>query len=252
MTTYLKRFTLLIWLLPLWHTTGTAQTESSAGVLTAGHWVEVRGSYQRDGNFLAQRVELVQPEDNEVLIGTITGVPERGYFILLGMRVRAQEKARFDKVDRNALQGVRVKVEGHFRHARNFSARKIRSRGEGRDRIIGRIDDIRRTRDGLEISVMGFRVRIPEHLPVRHDARVSRYVHSAARAQVIVDRGRDEDDLFGKGIWLDEDYRARVQFDLDPEVELPIDSSAGIVTSGLLGDRYVALEKYSPITRRTD
>lgn len=45
-----------------------------------------------------------------------------------------------------------------------------------------------------------------------------------------------------RGIWLDEDYRARVQLDLDPKVELPIDSSASIVTSGLLGDRYVAIE----------
>jgi alginate production protein len=231
MTTYLKRFTLLIWLLPLWHTTGTAQTESSAGVLTAGHWVEVRGSYQRDGNFLAQRVELVQPEDNEVLIGTITGVPERGYFILLGMRVRAQEKARFDKVDRNALQGVRVKVEGHFRYARNFSARKIRSRGEGRDRIIGRIDDIRRTRDGLEISIMGFGVRIPENLPVRHDARVSRYVHSAARAQVIVDRDRDEDDLFGKGLWLGDKLMLAGQLQTRGTVENDFDLDQNIPTN---------------------
>jgi len=45
-----------------------------------------------------------------------------------------------------------------------------------------------------------------------------------------------------KGIWLDDDYRARVQLDLDPDLELPIDSSASIITAGLLGDRYVALE----------
>ena len=114
MTTYVKRFKLLIWLLLLWHTNGLAQSESSANVLAEGHWVEVRGSYQLDGSFLAQRLDLVQPEDDEFLIGTITGVPESGYFTLLGRRVKAQEKARFDRVDRNALQGVRVKVEGHF------------------------------------------------------------------------------------------------------------------------------------------
>ena len=43
-------------------------------------------------------------------------------------------------------------------------------------------------------------------------------------------------------ITLDKGYRARVELDLDPAVELPIDSSASIVTSGVLGDRYVQLQ----------
>ncbi len=43
-------------------------------------------------------------------------------------------------------------------------------------------------------------------------------------------------------IRLDDDYRARVELDLDPKLELPVDSSASIITSGLLGDRYIAIE----------
>lgn len=43
-------------------------------------------------------------------------------------------------------------------------------------------------------------------------------------------------------IGLDEDYQARVDMDLDPALQLPVDTSASIVTSGLLGDQYVALE----------
>ncbi len=43
-------------------------------------------------------------------------------------------------------------------------------------------------------------------------------------------------------IWLAEDYRARVEFDLDSNLELPVDTSASVVTSGLLGDRYIAME----------
>lgn len=39
-----------------------------------------------------------------------------------------------------------------------------------------------------------------------------------------------------------DDYRAHVTMDLDPSLELPVDTSASIVTSGLLGDRYVSLE----------
>ena len=43
-------------------------------------------------------------------------------------------------------------------------------------------------------------------------------------------------------IALDDDYRARVSLDVDERLELPIDTSASIVTAGLLGDRYVSLQ----------
>jgi len=43
-------------------------------------------------------------------------------------------------------------------------------------------------------------------------------------------------------IELKDDYRADVEFEIDPRIALPIDTSAAIVTSGLLGDRYIALE----------
>lgn len=45
-----------------------------------------------------------------------------------------------------------------------------------------------------------------------------------------------------KGITLAKDYRARVELDLSPTLQLPVDTSASIVTSGVLGDRYVQLQ----------
>src|SRR5882724_10829995 len=45
-----------------------------------------------------------------------------------------------------------------------------------------------------------------------------------------------------KSIGLGKDYRARVEFDLDNSLHLPVDSSASIVTAGILGDRYVSLQ----------
>ncbi|MFQ5479311.1 MAG: outer membrane lipid asymmetry maintenance protein MlaD [Candidatus Binatia bacterium] len=44
------------------------------------------------------------------------------------------------------------------------------------------------------------------------------------------------------GISLDKSYRARVDVEIDDKIELPVDTSAAVVTSGLLGDRYIALE----------
>lgn len=43
------------------------------------------------------------------------------------------------------------------------------------------------------------------------------------------------------GIRLDDTFRARVDLDLDSTLQLPIDSSAAIVTAGILGDRYIQL-----------
>jgi phospholipid/cholesterol/gamma-HCH transport system substrate-binding protein len=45
-----------------------------------------------------------------------------------------------------------------------------------------------------------------------------------------------------ESIGLADDYRARVHFNLDPTLKLPADTSASIVTSGVLGDRYVSLQ----------
>lgn len=44
------------------------------------------------------------------------------------------------------------------------------------------------------------------------------------------------------GVKLDEMLRARVELDLAPDLELPADSTARILTSGLLGDQFIALE----------
>jgi len=41
---------------------------------------------------------------------------------------------------------------------------------------------------------------------------------------------------------LDPELRARVALDVDPKLQLPVDSAARIVTSGLLGDQFVAIE----------
>src|SRR5208282_231362 len=43
-------------------------------------------------------------------------------------------------------------------------------------------------------------------------------------------------------ISLQDDFRARVEMDLDPTLKLPRDTSASIVTAGVLGDRYIELQ----------
>ncbi len=43
-------------------------------------------------------------------------------------------------------------------------------------------------------------------------------------------------------ITLDSNFRARVQMNLESDLQLPVDTSASIVTAGLLGDRYISLQ----------
>jgi phospholipid/cholesterol/gamma-HCH transport system substrate-binding protein len=45
-----------------------------------------------------------------------------------------------------------------------------------------------------------------------------------------------------ESIGLADDYRAKVVLNLDPTLKLPTDTTASIVTSGVLGDRYVSLQ----------
>lgn len=43
-------------------------------------------------------------------------------------------------------------------------------------------------------------------------------------------------------ITLDKNFRARVELNLERNLQIPVDTSASIVTSGLLGDRYISLQ----------
>jgi phospholipid/cholesterol/gamma-HCH transport system substrate-binding protein len=45
-----------------------------------------------------------------------------------------------------------------------------------------------------------------------------------------------------KAITLDDTYRARVGIELQKDLKLPVDTTASIMTSGLLGDRYISLQ----------
>src|SRR5262249_36617786 len=45
-----------------------------------------------------------------------------------------------------------------------------------------------------------------------------------------------------ESIALDTNYRARAKLDLDANLKIPSDTSASIMTSGILGDRYVSLQ----------
>ena len=89
----------------------------------------------------------------------------------------------------------------------------------------------------LSLSVGGLSARVPGGLTVFAD--FDEIGGLKPRAQVVISGVK-----VGQvaSIALDESYRARVKLDLDERLKLPVDTSASIMTSGLLGDRYVSLQ----------
>jgi len=43
-------------------------------------------------------------------------------------------------------------------------------------------------------------------------------------------------------ITLDKNFRARVELNVDPTLQLPTDTTASIMTAGILGDRFISLQ----------
>jgi alginate production protein len=74
--------------------------------------------------------------------------------------MRVSAKTRWQDLSLSVLEGRRVKVEGHWRGG-FFAARKISPRDPGRDHLGGRVDQIDRTPQGLELQILDFRVIVP-------------------------------------------------------------------------------------------
>lgn len=89
----------------------------------------------------------------------------------------------------------------------------------------------------LSFQVGGLSYKGPGGLTMR--ARFDEIGGLSARAPVVISGVK-----VGQvtSIALDEDLRAEVILEVDQALELPIDTSASIRTSGLLGDQYISLE----------
>jgi len=169
---------------------------------------------------LAQRVELLPPEDYQVIIGTVLAREvELGQFLLLGQSIHVSGKTEWEGVKFDRVGGTRVKVEGRWRGPGKMSAREVQARGEGRERIAGRVDAIRVLSDGrYEARIMRFTVILPADLEVEHEGQLDA-IALAPPTQITAFEGitsrdiRSEDDLFGEGIPLTDTLRLEGLFE---------------------------------------
>lgn len=175
----------------------------SAEDIRVGHWIEARGDLADADVLLAVKVEIMAPEKQEILIGTVPeDTEDAARFWLLGQEVHTSAKTEWDGVTPGSLPGSRVKIEGYYRGPRNFSAREVKARNPGRDRVGGRVDEIRRTERGLELTVMRYTVLLAPECVVEVDGDLASLPLAPERVRHRDPSSRDEDDVFGEGIRL--------------------------------------------------
>lgn len=89
----------------------------------------------------------------------------------------------------------------------------------------------------LSVSVGGLRVGANPHMSVF--ARFDEIGGLTTRSPVVIG-GVKVGDV--RAITLDDDFSARVELSLEASLKLPKDTSAAILTAGVLGNQYVGLQ----------
>ncbi|MEZ6005528.1 MAG: alginate export family protein [Planctomycetota bacterium] len=241
-----------------------------AGGLQVGHWVRIKGAWQPDGGFVADSVEIREPERQEGLIGIVQSAvdDEDDYAVLsvMDQPIMVGLKTQLfgvDAVGLTDLVGSKIEVDGYWRDGGKFSARELRVRDKGRDRLEGRVDAIRTRDGGTEIDIMRWTVWLPTGLETIAERDLSGYTLAEVRGSNADVRTRDDDDeipgyalgggLYG-GVRLEWEHTEEHNFDLDDtsradrtDDEFPIRGeliyAPGDEWYGLVGYRHRWLER---------
>jgi len=196
-----------LWLLLVSLVVTLPAAASEMGSIVTGNWVEVRGKLDKQGVFVAQRIDLIEPGFVEVLIGTVSTPSKSGEFELLGQAVQISPKTMFSKVNATKLLNKRVKVEGHYRGPKRFSARKVSARGAGRERLAGLVSAIERTAGGYSLLIMNHQVYVPDEIELRHDKPIDNYTFASLNVALPKGKRLSEDDQFGEGFRISDRLR---------------------------------------------
>ena len=200
---------------------------SKPDVLRVGHVVEIRGSLGEAGRFMADKIELKPEATDDALLGTVPDDQrDPASFMLLGQLVVTDEATVWKGIAPGSLAGKHIKVEGSWKGPRKFLASQIAERGAGRDRIAGRLDELKRVEGGWEARLMIFSVALKDDTPVEHEREIADY-GLAKEHKVNVpsehDETRNEDELFGSGLALTNGLRLSGQVEVRPETDRNFD-----------------------------
>lgn len=201
---------------------GTPREGQRAANLEVGYYVEIKGALAAPGRFRAVEIEALPP-DEDAILGTVEAPASGERFFLLGQEVHVDRETRWKGVTLRTLAGTRVKVEGDWHGARNFSASSVDARGPGRDRLVGRIDALSRDGADVVLRVMAFEVRADAALevacavPLETLARAPQRKLSAEGEAPLL-RQKEEERVPGR-FQLTEDLTLGAQLELNADLE---------------------------------
>lgn len=179
--------------------------------LQVGHWVKAKGQRESDGSFVVSEIVVTEPDDQQAIIATAQALPGPTRFLMLGQEVHVSGRTSWSGLAEGDPTGKRVKVQGHYHGPRNFAARKVQLRKKGRDRIEGRIDELRRVSNGVEFRIMNFDIFAPTGTAVEvEDDRPLGEIELAPRVEF--------ENPFRRR--LDEEENVRGQIRLGPHLSL--------------------------------
>jgi len=197
-----------------------AQEVLKPEVIRVGHWVEAKGEMSPDGKrFLVDEAGLLPPEDEDMLVGTVEpGSVHDDVFRILGQLVQIDPRTEWRSIERDQLEGARVKVEGRYHGPRKFTAKQIAARGSGRDRVGGRVDAIEVVAGGFVMQIMNYDVFFAVDTDIELEVPLAEIPLAEERPHT---RGevRNEDDLFGSGIRLFDSVWLQGQLESNNQLE---------------------------------
>jgi len=194
-----------------------APAQEAAKVLREGHWVQVKGTMDANGRFVAQEIELLEPDDKEVVIGVVTRIVSREEVEMLNLRVRLSGKTEWRDTGLGDLEGRLTRVQGRYRGSRTLEARQVAVRDKGRESIEGRIDQIMLDGSYLRLTMLGLDVQPARDVELDHERPVEEYALAPERAVQAINRNqnRNDDDEIAGRLRIGDSLTIGGQFEID-------------------------------------
>ena len=177
--------------------------------LRVGHWVELRGAWlAEDEAFRAERLE-VRPPQNRSEIWGVASSSASGEPMVLGRVVTFDRGTEWPEsiAGMEELVGRRLRVLGDRGAGGTFAADVLDRRKPGVDRLVGRIDRLRRVDGAVEVEVLGFEVLVAVDVRQRvraeadqpFDARASAWTAPVRALRTASITWENADDFLGRG-----------------------------------------------------
>ncbi len=181
--------------------------------LRDGHWVELKGRLDAEQRFVVTSLEVEPPAESEELLGEVSAIDKAaGTFTLLGRTLAVSSRTRWEGLGFDDLPGRRVRAQLHWRGAGRFETRQVYARGEGRDRLVGRIEELRVETDGARSArVMDFRVWFPPAAKLENTTPLAGFALAPQRVAFEPQSAPGDKDLedtvagthrLGRDLWL--------------------------------------------------